>query len=135
MNYTVYNINPCPKPRMTQRNKFKISEPQARYNAFKDMIRLNRVTIPESGFHVIFVIPVPHSISKKKKLERINKPHTQRPDVDNYLKALFDAVHKEDSHIWDERASKIWGRTGKIIVITGIETDWISGFVKGVLEP
>lgn len=119
---------------MTQRNKWKVSPPQARYNAFKDLVALNRVEVPESGFHAIFVMKIPSGLKPEEKEERLYQPHRFKPDSDNLLKALYDAVHKEDSHIWDARVSKIWGRTGKIIIIEGIETPWMLEFVKENLE-
>ena len=54
---------------------------------------------------------------EQKKREQMNgRPHQQRPDIDNYLKSLMDAVLEEDSHIWHVAARKIWGEQGAIIV-------------------
>ena len=72
--------------------------------------------MPESRAHVIFVVPVPASWSKKKKREMWNKPHQQTPDVDNFLKALLDAVFEDDSKFWDCRVTKVWGQEGEIRV-------------------
>ena len=50
------------------------------------------------------------------------EPHQQKPDLDNLIKALFDAVNEDDSHIWDLRGvSKVWGDDGKIFI--GVEDD------------
>jgi Holliday junction resolvase RusA-like endonuclease len=57
---------------------------------------------------------MPKSWSIKKQKTHHGKPHQQRPDVDNFCKALFDAVFDEDSHIWDCRMTKIWGTKGEI---------------------
>jgi len=57
---------------------------------------------------------MPKSWSKKKKAEMLGQPHQQKPDIDNLLKALMDAVLPEDSHIYDIRATKYWGNVGGI---------------------
>jgi len=44
----IYNINPVPKPRMTQSDKWKKRPPVLRYFAFKDECRIHDVEIPES---------------------------------------------------------------------------------------
>lgn len=117
MKTQVLDINPVPKCRMTQRDKRLPKRPcVARYHAFKDQIRLNCVEIPESGSHITFCIPMPKSWPKKKKAEMLSKPHQNRPDADNLLKSILDAVHLEDCHIWDIRVSKIWSSEGRIII-------------------
>ena len=110
-----YQIIPNTKPRMNRSDKWKQRPCVLRYRAFKDEIRLHKVVLPECH-HVTFVVPMPESWSKKRKIETNGKPHQQRPDVDNFLKAIFDAVFEEDSHIWDCRATKVWGREGQIII-------------------
>ena len=42
------------------------------------------------------------------------RPHQQRPDIDNYCKGIFDALHTEDSHIADVCLSKRWAYEGGI---------------------
>jgi Holliday junction resolvase RusA-like endonuclease len=59
---------------------------------------------------------MPKSWSKKKREQMHGKPHQQKPDVDNFAKAVLDALFEDDSHIHDIRVSKIWGHTGAIIV-------------------
>jgi Holliday junction resolvase RusA-like endonuclease len=108
-----YNIVPVSKPRMTRSDKWKKRKCVVKYFAFKDEVRLNKVILPEQH-HVTFIIPMPESWSKKKQKEYYGKPHQQRPDVDNFVKGLFDAVFEEDSHIWDCRMTKIWGTKGAI---------------------
>jgi Holliday junction resolvase RusA-like endonuclease len=47
----------------------------------------------------------------------IGAEHAQKPDVDNLLKAFTDALWPdEDSHVWDVRATKVWGSRGAIWV-------------------
>jgi Holliday junction resolvase RusA-like endonuclease len=44
------------------------------------------------------------------------KPHLPKPDLDNLIKAICDAIYKNDSAIWDYRATKLWGERGQIII-------------------
>ena len=111
-----YKIIPVPKPRQTRSDKWKKRDCVMRYRAFADQVHYSGMTLPECCYHIIFVLPMPASWSKKKKAEMDGKPHRQRPDRDNLEKALLDALYDDDSHIWDGRTTKIWGREGKIII-------------------
>ena len=44
------------------------------------------------------------------------RPHQQKPDVDNLLKALMDALFDDDCKVWSVAVSKVWGESGKITV-------------------
>lgn len=114
----IFIINPVPKPRMTQSDRWKKRPCTQRYWEYKDEIRkqMKDWIMPESGYHMIFHIPVPQSWSKKKKAEMIGRPHQQKPDKDNLEKAFLDSIFEEDCHIWDGRVTKIWGEVGMIIV-------------------
>lgn len=111
-----YPINPVPKPRMTRLDKWAQRDCVLRYRAYKDELRARKVSLPYAGWHVTFILPMPRSWSEKKKTEMDGKPHRQKPDVDNLLKGLMDAVFHEDCAVWDTRVSKYWGRDGAIIV-------------------
>lgn len=110
----IYPVTPCPKPRMTQRDKWQKRPPVIRYRAFCDEVRAHRVSLPESGAHITFHMPMPSSWSQRKRKEMVGQPHKQRPDLDNLIKALGDAVHEEDSFLWDYRATKVWAEAGGI---------------------
>jgi len=112
------DIVPIPKPRMTRGDKWRSRPCTERYWAFKDELNLllQPEDLPETC-HLIFVLPMPESWSKKKKQETLGKPHLSKPDGDNLVKAFFDAVFPDnDSFIWDFRCSKVWGKTGKILI-------------------
>ena len=112
-----YLITPTSKPRMTQRDKWKKRPCVQRYFAFRDEVKLNKVRVPSNSGHIIFVMPMPQSWSKKKRKAMYGQPHQQRPDKDNLEKALLDAVYDEDAVVWDGRTSKIWGQDGQIIIL------------------
>lgn len=108
-----YEITPVPAPRQVRSDTWKPRPMVLRYRAFKDHVRLLNVKV-ESGDEIVFTLPMPPSWSKKKKREMDGQPHTQRPDLDNLLKALLDAIYTEDCHIWKLTVSKVWGSKGGI---------------------
>jgi len=118
----VYDIVPVPKPRMTQRDKW-LRPPRpcvAKYWALKDMVKLYKVDLPTSNGSIRFVLPMPASWSETKKNKMYWKPHKQRPDLSNLLKALEDAVFQDDSHIWHyKQIEKVWGDIGQIWIGNG----------------
>jgi Holliday junction resolvase RusA-like endonuclease len=87
-----------------------------RYRAFADEVRLRGVEVKESGSHVVFVMPMPKSWSNKKRQEMDGQPHRQKPDIDNLLKSLLDALFANDAHINKIAISKKWGQRGEIQV-------------------
>ena len=111
-----YPITPVPKPRMTRSDKWKTRPIVMRYREFKDQVRKHNVVLPCSGAHIIFFIPMPSSWSKVKKLAFVGQHHEQIPDLDNLLKALFDAVYQQDEIIYNIQASKFWSTIGEIII-------------------
>ena len=92
------------------------TEEHGAYRAFCDHVRLLGICMPESNSHVTFVLPMPKSWSKKKRAEMNGKPHQGKPDLDNLMKSLMDALFEDDTHIWDSRITKLWGENGQIII-------------------
>lgn len=116
MNTREYFIVPVAKPRMTRADKWRKRPATSKYWRFVDLCKLQRVEFPCFGAHVTFILPMPGSWSKKKKRLLDGKPHMQKPDLSNMLKALEDAIYREDSVIYDVQISKRWGLEGKIII-------------------
>lgn len=109
-----YDICPIPKPRQTRRDKWEKRPCVMRYRSFADQCRAMGMQINEAGSHIVFVLPMPNSWSKKKKAAMDGLPHQQRPDIDNLCKSVLDALHKDDSYIYNIQLSKFWGQKGKI---------------------
>lgn len=61
---------------------------------------------------------MPKSWTARKREDMDGAPHEQKPDIDNLLKALLDATHHDDSHIWRICAEKRWAPAGSIEVTT-----------------
>ncbi len=122
MSKIIYDITPVSKPRMTQRDKWAKRPTVLKYRAFCDEVRGKVRVEVKSCSTVIFRVPMPKSWSNKKIKQMDGKPHQQKPDVDNLLKAWLDANMDDDSSIYDIRAIKVWAKHGSIEVIEGINT-------------
>lgn len=119
----ILKVEPCPKPRMTQRDKW-LDPPRpvvAKYWLFADAIRIEAKKFGfelADAFDVIFYLPMPESWSEKKKRRMAGKPHRQRPDRDNLLKGFCDSLcPDDDSHIYDGRVGKYWTEGEGYIVV------------------
>ena len=112
----ILELTPVPKPRMTQRDRWAKRPAVMRYRQYCDTIRELGAHVPEEGAHIQFYLPMPKSWSKKKRALMQGEPHQQKPDIDNLVKALLDALYEDDSGVWDIRASKRWAENGAIII-------------------
>ena len=88
-----------------------------RYRVYKNIIRLQCKEL-DCALQLLFELPMPKSWSKKKKKEMLGQPHQQKPDIDNLVKGLLDAVCTDDSYIYKVDAEKRWAETGAICVET-----------------
>ena len=111
----IYPVTPVAKPRMTRRDIFAKRPCVLQYRAFKDECWACRVRFDEND-HIRFVLPMPKSWSKTKREGLDGKRHRQCPDLDNLIKALWDAVYDDDRAIASVHAEKVWGARGRIIV-------------------
>jgi Holliday junction resolvase RusA-like endonuclease len=114
MRQKIHHLTPVPKPRMTRRDRWAKRPCVLRYFAFRDKVKELGIEIPEGGGHVLFYMPMPKSWSNKKKCKMDTMAHQQKPDIDNLIKGLLDAVYKEDSVVHDIRATKRWAKVGGI---------------------
>ena len=107
----VVPVSPVAKPRSTRRDKFNPSKAVLKYRDFCDDFN---AAAEKHGFalgeavSIRFYIPTPPSYSKRKAESLWGKPHQQRPDLDNFVKAVLDAPKQDDSHIWYLSVSKVW---------------------------
>ncbi len=105
------------KPRMTQSDKWNKRKCVLVYRAFCDELRLKTKGFELSGnYKISFYLPMPKSWSKKKRELMNETPHQQKPDLDNLVKSINDALLEEDGIVYRLDASKWWGYEGKIII-------------------
>ena len=124
----ILNVAPFAKPRMTQRDRWAKRQIVIDYFAFRDTEKqeIERLLALQNNndknksweeLDISFFIPMPKSWSKKKRSEMAGTPHKQRPDLDNYIKGLLDALLEEDCKVWRVSARKIWVDTKGCITI------------------
>ena len=73
--------------------------------------------------------PAP-SWPKKKRAAHMHRPHTQKPDLDNCIKAIKDGLNRiawaDDSQVSEVIARKVWGLRAQTVVhvepLTSFET-------------
>lgn len=95
--------------RMTKSDKWKQRPSVMRYRLWCDTARIaaRDVILPKmpDKIYALAFLPIPASASVKKS----GQPHRSKPDADNILKALCDALYKDqDSTIWDKHIVKRW---------------------------
>lgn len=104
-------ITPVAKPRMTQRDRWANRDAVVKYHAFCDELRLKHGSqkLP-AELELVFYLPIPRSWSKRRKDNNNGRAHQQRPDTDNLIKAVLDALctESDDAYIYDIHASKYW---------------------------
>lgn len=110
---TRYRITPVPAPRLNRGSRWNPQKSAAleRYHAYRDHLRALGVQIPERA-RIIFALPLP----KARQGRAPGHPHRQRPDLDNLIKGLLDAVFRDDAHVHEIQASKVWADEGSIYV-------------------
>lgn len=127
--FYLFDIIPMGAVRMTKSDKWKTNpnhpDPAKRqrkavgeYFNFKNSILIQAKSMKfelKTYLDVLFLIPMPESWSKKKKEKMNGLPHKQKPDTDNLTKAVKDALKKDDSDVWLEKAEKRWAFKGSII--------------------
>ena len=121
MDFIELDLTPVPAPRQVRSDAWKPRKSVQKYRAFRDEVRyrMKKHPIPEDVeiIEIEFVMPMPKSWSLRKREEQNDAWHRQKPDIDNLVKAFLDSVcMDDDSFIPAIRASKVWGREGKIRV-------------------
>lgn len=101
---------PIPKPRQTRSDKWKERPCVIRYRDWADKARSEAGAIPAAAQHadIVAYLPLPKSLSLKKRQELAGTPHRVKPDLDNIVKSCLDALLSRDQGIHEIRAKKRW---------------------------
>lgn len=113
------DVEPISAPRQTRRDIWRPSPHVIRYRAFRDKVRAQlraRLNAFPCEVDLTFIIAMPKSWSAKKHERMVGRPHQQKPDIDNLVKALLDSAMDEDEAVWNVSARKLWGIRGHIIL-------------------
>lgn len=104
------DIKAVPKPRQTRSDKWKERPCVMAYRAFADELRYKFGPVPygASSVTLSFFIKMPKTWGKKKQSAMFGTYHQQKPDADNLLKAVLDALLPEDKGIARIECEKLW---------------------------
>lgn len=107
-----YHGDPVAKPRMTQRDKWAQRSCVTAYWHFADAFRASAYQAGYRAGQIILTVdavvylPIPSSWSKARKSKAAGQTHDRKPDSDNFLKAVCDALTSDDSAIWHKQIEK-----------------------------
>lgn len=122
----ILNITPQTHIRTTVGDRifFRISRDKLRPPGLKRLLRIERYNeykinllaetkrkqfiMPPAGVAIVFYVPVPKSWSNKKKKAHHGMLHQSTPDLDNFAKAMMDAMLSEDKYIASYSLTKRW---------------------------
>lgn len=118
------------RPRFCRRGKFVMAynDQETEEGRFMNLVcqQLPKGFEPLPGplsIKLYFGMPIPKSISKKKRAQMIGGElkHTKKPDVDNCIKFVKDCfnelVYKDDSQIVSVEAWKAYSENPKTVII------------------
>lgn len=116
---------PVAKPRQTRRDVWAKRPCVMRYREWADKIRKYAGVVindPDS-IEVWAYFSIPDSYGIKKRNSLIGQCHRVKPDGDNILKGVCDALYRDDQKIPDECIRKRWddgmGARAVIIITKG----------------
>lgn len=110
----------APRPRVMRWGTYN----DPKYTAYKGVIsgvaraEVKRLLVGALKMSVFFQFKKPKSWSKKKNASAYW--HIQKPDLDNLIKGVKDALngiaYKDDAQVCDMDAIKIWGECDLIVI-------------------
>jgi Holliday junction resolvase RusA-like endonuclease len=104
-------------PRQTRNSHWSNKKTIDKYHAFRDEIRLHTRHINDgTAYRIIFMVQMANSWSDKKKAAKLYQLHDQKPDTDNMVKAVLDAMMIEDCKVAYTESVKLWSNEPLIII-------------------
>ncbi len=112
--FTIYH-EPVGKPRMTRSDKWKKRACVLEYWDYADALRKAYEASPRStgdcnAIKIVFNLPFPPSMSASKREKLYGSFHFVRPDTDNLIKGVLDALFEKDSTVSCVLAAKYYVR-------------------------
>lgn len=110
----VFPIRPFPKSTATQKDQTKWREWRKKADDLVWLARAQRFTLPDC-YAVVFLFKGP--------TDRFGTTHQLKPDTDNLLKSLNDALRPgDDQKIYHTPPWKFWWSEDAICVLPGLES-------------
>jgi Holliday junction resolvase RusA-like endonuclease len=115
------NGDPVGKPRMTRADKWKKRPIVVYYRGWADNARRACTGLADKKIEddsvvevqMFFYFSTPSSWSAKKCRELSGQPHRVRPDLDNCVKSVMDALFALDSTVYKITAQKMYASPGE----------------------
>lgn len=111
------------RPRATRMGRIYTPAETVRFEQVVGQIGIEHFPAPLTGpvrLTVIATFQTPPSWPKKKRAEHLHRPHCQKPDLDNCIKAIEDGLNRiawvDDSQVCEVIARKVWGLTAQTVV-------------------
>jgi Holliday junction resolvase RusA-like endonuclease len=132
MNTQTYKIKMAPfpkaRPRVTKKGTFMPKKYVAKREKLQWLFKeaggeLNIEGIVSLTVAMRFKMPKAWSITIKDKMD--GQPCGKKPDIDNCIGAVMDALFAEDSKVTEISASKTWGYQDAIYIMIQREEDWL----------
>lgn len=118
---------PQGRPRFASRGKFTVAfDPNKDKKNWARLQAAQQIENPIEDplkVEITFYMTIPKSTSKKKKKQMLNYEiaHTKKPDIDNLLKFILDALNtvafRDDSQIWSVIAEKVYSEDPRTEII------------------
>lgn len=103
--------DPVAKPRMTRRDVWAQRPAVLKYRAWCDTARAHVPTPLATSPACVtleFYLPVPKSWAWKKREALRGQPCLSKPDIDNLVKSVLDALWDDDAAVYALSAIKRW---------------------------
>lgn len=104
------------RPRATQKGRMYTPKETVSFERTVGQVALPHFPAPLAGPIKVIMVAVfrpADSWSAKRKREAIGQPHTQKPDLDNCLKAIKDGLNRiawgDDAQVAEVSVRKVWG--------------------------
>lgn len=114
------------RPRFTSRGGFARAYTAKKTVDYENIVaHYGRIAIavPLAGplrLDLLFTLPIPASMAKKRATALLNTPHIKKPDLTNLSKSVEDGLNGiayiDDSQIYDIHGSKIYGHVVGVLV-------------------
>lgn len=111
------------RARATRMGRMYTPAPTVSFERTVGQIALPHFPSPLDGpirLTVIATFLPPASWSKRKVAETVHRPHIQRPDIDNCVKAISDGLNRiafaDDGQVAEIVARKVWGIVAQTVV-------------------
>ena len=111
------------RPRATRGGRMYTPAATVAFERIVGQIAMEHFQTPMTGavgLEIVATFAPAASWSAKKRAENLHRPHTQKPDMDNCLKAVLDGLNRvafaDDSQVSQITCRKVWGVTEQTVV-------------------